>query len=258
MILPNQELVMNLKDLGQRIRAARDKCRLKQNDLARALQVSPQAVSKWERGENAPDIALLPGLCRLLHVSADFLLRGSDGDQDVFEATVAFLAVQNAREMSETLPPREFATWTNAACLSLTEAVLRHDGVPIKYAGPGLLCFFSGMDHSLRAVRAVLAARSLVTSPLKAGLSAGPIYYGPIGHPDYAQGDVMGEPVTIARLVAGWAATHSSSGVAAGGQLAGLSPETIRFGKRHTVQFEGIAHKLAICEIRDLAEGDQP
>ena len=68
---------MNLKELGKRIRAQREKCRLKQVDIANALQISAQAVSKWERGENAPDIAVLLDLTRLLGVSTDWLL-GAD------------------------------------------------------------------------------------------------------------------------------------------------------------------------------------
>ena len=60
--------------LGDRIRRQREKRGIKQQDIAHALQVSPQAVSKWERGENAPDISLLGPLARLLGVSTDWLL----------------------------------------------------------------------------------------------------------------------------------------------------------------------------------------
>ena len=70
---------MLLGELGQRIRTQRERLGLKQHDIANALQVSPQAVSKWERGENAPDIAVLGELCTLLGVTTDWLLgRGLD------------------------------------------------------------------------------------------------------------------------------------------------------------------------------------
>jgi tellurite methyltransferase len=65
---------MILKELGQRIRQRREKLDMKQNDLALALQVSPQAVSKWERGENAPDIIIFVRLAAILNVSVDWLL----------------------------------------------------------------------------------------------------------------------------------------------------------------------------------------
>ena len=47
---------------------------LTQEKLGALLNVSPQAVSKWENAECLPDIALLPALCAALHVSADELL----------------------------------------------------------------------------------------------------------------------------------------------------------------------------------------
>lgn len=240
---------MNLSELGQRIRTRREKCRLKQSDLAGALQVSPQAVSKWERGENAPDISLLIGLGRLLGVSVDWLLGGTAEDRDVFEATVFFSGVQNAREMSESLAPREFAAWTNGVCSQVTEAAVRQDGVPIKYSGPGILCFFSGADHRRRGLQAAISARRASSVPLKIGLSTGQIYFGAIGHPDYAQPDVMGEAVSVARLAAGWAANHTQTGVVAcESTLDGLA-ELFSFGPRQEADLTGISHAVRVHEI---------
>ena len=53
---------MNLSQLGERVRSRRERLRLRQADLAAALRVSAQAVSNWERGENAPDLSVLAGL----------------------------------------------------------------------------------------------------------------------------------------------------------------------------------------------------
>ena len=71
---------MNLKQLGSRIREMRERRGLKQADIARALQISAQAVSKWERGDNAPDISLLLDLSRLLGVTTDWLLGRDETD----------------------------------------------------------------------------------------------------------------------------------------------------------------------------------
>lgn len=47
-----------------------------QEQLAERMEVSPQAVSKWENDLSCPDISALPGLADLFHVSIDELLRG--------------------------------------------------------------------------------------------------------------------------------------------------------------------------------------
>lgn len=62
--------------LGKRIAALRREKELKQDTLAEALGVSPQAVSKWENDQTCPDISLLPKLAELLGVSVDELLSG--------------------------------------------------------------------------------------------------------------------------------------------------------------------------------------
>ena len=77
---------MNVAEVGERIRQRREQVGLRQRDIADALQLSAQAVSKWERGENAPDIGLLPELARLLGISTDWLLAGFDDSPDLLKA----------------------------------------------------------------------------------------------------------------------------------------------------------------------------
>lgn len=203
-----------LQDLGGRIRLQREKRGLKQNDIAHALQISPQAVSKWERGENSPDIILLVPLAKLLGVSVDWLLGSySTRDLDVFEATVLVSGVQGARHKSERLSPKNFAAWINAYCFQVTEAILGCDGIPIKYHGPGILCFFSGAGHARRAVRAARRARDMAAEKIKIGIATGEVYLGSIGHPDYQRPDVIGETVSLALLAADWAADHTGGGL---------------------------------------------
>lgn len=66
--------------LGKRIAMLRRQKGLKQDDLANALDVSPQAVSKWENDQTCPDISLLPRLAQLLEVSVDELLSGKKNE----------------------------------------------------------------------------------------------------------------------------------------------------------------------------------
>jgi transcriptional regulator with XRE-family HTH domain len=64
--------------IGKRIAQLRRKAELKQDDLAQMLEVSPQAVSKWENDLSCPDIGLLPQLAQILGVSVDELLSGKE------------------------------------------------------------------------------------------------------------------------------------------------------------------------------------
>ena len=61
---------------GEIIRRLRGRDGRTQEDLAEALGISPQAVSKWETDQTCPDISLLPSLAKILGVSVDELLSG--------------------------------------------------------------------------------------------------------------------------------------------------------------------------------------
>lgn len=60
--------------LAENVRALRLTHGQTQEDVARALGITPQSVSKWERGEGLPDITLLPALAAHFSVSTDELL----------------------------------------------------------------------------------------------------------------------------------------------------------------------------------------
>lgn len=47
---------------------------LTQEDIADFLNITPQSVSKWERGETYPDINLLPALANIFETSIDLLI----------------------------------------------------------------------------------------------------------------------------------------------------------------------------------------
>ena len=59
--------------LGENIKRARNAKNMTQAQLAEALSVSPQAVSKWERAVCCPDISLLPALADTFGISIDLL-----------------------------------------------------------------------------------------------------------------------------------------------------------------------------------------
>lgn len=67
------------KSIPEKIIEGRKRRGLTQEKLGMLLNVSPQAVSKWENAESLPDILLLPRLCQVLQISADELLEVSPG-----------------------------------------------------------------------------------------------------------------------------------------------------------------------------------
>jgi len=60
--------------LNEKIIYARKKAGMSQIDLADAMEVSRQSVSKWETGESNPEISKLPTLAKILNVTTDWLL----------------------------------------------------------------------------------------------------------------------------------------------------------------------------------------
>ena len=56
------------QDLGKRIRNLREDAHMSQAELAREIQVSRQAVSRWESGSSVPDASIVSDLCRALGV----------------------------------------------------------------------------------------------------------------------------------------------------------------------------------------------
>ena len=70
-------MITSSETLGRRIARLRLARTATQERLAKELNVSPQAVSKWENDINYPDISLLPDLARFLGVSVDELLSGA-------------------------------------------------------------------------------------------------------------------------------------------------------------------------------------
>ena len=67
---------MDSKQIGELLARLRKERGMTQQQVAEALHVSPQAVSKWERGKGCPDISLLPALSSIFGVALGRLLMG--------------------------------------------------------------------------------------------------------------------------------------------------------------------------------------
>ena len=64
--------------IGKKIKSLRISKGLTQEELSEQLYVTPQAISKWERGLGYPDISQIVPIAKIFGVSTDDLL-GADG-----------------------------------------------------------------------------------------------------------------------------------------------------------------------------------
>lgn len=76
-----------MNNFGTRLAECRRNKGFTQEELANRLGITPQALSKWEKGLSSPDISMVCSLCSVLDVSADYLLGTGNGkfaeDEDV-------------------------------------------------------------------------------------------------------------------------------------------------------------------------------
>ena len=105
---------------GERIAQLRRAAGLSQEQLAEALEVSRQAVSKWETGQALPDTDRIARLCALFSVSADELL-GLRTRQSTLEPS-APMQPDGAQRLAQAAASRGrfLAGWITAALGVLT------------------------------------------------------------------------------------------------------------------------------------------
>ena len=85
---------VNAEHIGRQIAALRKSKNLTQNELGQRLNISFQAVSKWERGETMPDIAILADLADILETTVDNILKGG-------QKAIAFKGKRLAKDAKE-------------------------------------------------------------------------------------------------------------------------------------------------------------
>ncbi len=66
--------MFSMQEIGKRILNLRKQNNMTQMELADKIGISYQAVSSWERGNSMPDIAKIPELAALFHISIDELI----------------------------------------------------------------------------------------------------------------------------------------------------------------------------------------
>jgi class 3 adenylate cyclase len=240
---------MELTALGDRIRTIRQHRGLTQQHLASALDVTAQAVSKWERGDNAPDLFLMPSLAAILNTSIDALMGFERRALRSVEGTVLFSSQSGYTARAEGTSPEEIAVYLNSHFYAITECVVQHSGLPIKYMGDAFLAVFTSGDHRQNAVRAARAARSMSPDSLSVGITTGRFYMGPMGHPDFARLDIVGDIVNAAARIQAWAGQNTQSGIAVSVQVLADCPPDISAGDPQEIQLKGKATPVAVREV---------
>ena len=64
-------------EMGNRIKIRRKELRIKQAELAEALEISNNHMSSIENGRQKPSMDICIGICRHLNVTPDYLLLGT-------------------------------------------------------------------------------------------------------------------------------------------------------------------------------------
>lgn len=77
---------MNQEKIGKFIAERRKDKNLTQGQLAEKLDVSINAVSKWERGLNLPNVSLFKDLCTILDININELLYGEKIENDKYKS----------------------------------------------------------------------------------------------------------------------------------------------------------------------------
>lgn len=91
--------------IGKFISVSRKEKKLTQESLAEKLGVSKNAVSKWERGINLPDVSLMEDLCKELNITLNELFAGEHlNEKDVVkqsEITIIDILKQEIKKINK-------------------------------------------------------------------------------------------------------------------------------------------------------------
>ena len=93
--------MQNLKPIiAKNISSLRQKKNMTQGDLASKLNYSDKAVSKWERAESIPDVAVLKEIADLFDVTLDYLVteQNDNPDDAASDAQKADITLDNAEQ----------------------------------------------------------------------------------------------------------------------------------------------------------------
>lgn len=93
--------MLDTKKVGIKITALRKSIGLSQEKLAEMLNISPQAISKWENGHTLPETTLLPILSQVFRCTIDDIIMPAYSFDEKIEAEKPTLLDQQAEYIAK-------------------------------------------------------------------------------------------------------------------------------------------------------------
>ena len=140
---------------GEKLKDARLKAGLSQEELAQRMSVSRSAVAKWETDKGMPDVANLKAIAGLLDVSVDYLLDdGKALDLSVIKEPIDLKGekglIKKAKRKDALVKERfsDYVVYPLSATQKLTKPEKIRDRAMTMFTAflPGIGCFDSGTD----------------------------------------------------------------------------------------------------------------
>ena len=140
--------------LGERITELRTACGLSQNQLAKLMEVSRQAVSKWETDQSAPDSIKLIHLAEILDTDVEYLTTGRRNfgrrppvvinTVETVEKVVEKPVVQVVEKVVEKIVEKPVVEYVDRPVI---KKVFRKQYIrnPLEFAVCGGICFLIGL-----------------------------------------------------------------------------------------------------------------
>jgi transcriptional regulator with XRE-family HTH domain len=140
--------------VGKRITALRKELGYSQGDFAEQLNITPQAVSKWETGLALPDIEILLAMSGLFKITVNEILEGKNvlykiANRPFKIADIAYFVPEEERdyntEWTKTIIEGGWVkrSWdarknNSEACKEIAERIIKHGGLILELGtGPG-------------------------------------------------------------------------------------------------------------------------
>lgn len=127
---------------GEKLKELRTEKGLSQNELAEALFVSQQAVSKWERGKGYPDILILRQIATLFNVPLDSLI-GVEELEGAKEKKLIHPSYLFAGVIASYVVLVALCLWLSGALLSIFNSLIHNEGLSRSFGIATLIVFFA-------------------------------------------------------------------------------------------------------------------